>query len=85
MDDLFIYKLPDSHTKERNYFFLAINASNREKDVAWVQAHARGHNVQVRDISEATYMLAFQEPKAPEIMNRLTKADLSKVARFTST
>ena len=30
VDDLFIYKLPDPQT-QRTYFFLAINAANRQK------------------------------------------------------
>jgi aminomethyltransferase len=85
VDDLFVYKLPDLQAKDgRPYFFLAINASNREKDVAWVKNHVRGFDVEVKDISEETYMLAFQGPKAPEIMNRLTNTDLGQVARFTA-
>ncbi len=85
VDDLFIYKLPDPQTKgQQEYYFIAINASNREKDVAWLQAHAASFDVVVKDISDETYMLAFQGPKAPEIMNRLTKADLKQVDRFTA-
>lgn len=84
VDDLFIYKLPDPDDAGQIYYFLAINASNREKDVAWLQAHARGFDIEVKDISDETYMLAFQGPKAPEIMNRLTQVDLNKVARFTA-
>jgi aminomethyltransferase len=84
IDDLFVYKLPDPQDKKKIYFFLAINASNREKDVAWAQAHASGYDVTVKDISDETYMLAFQGPKALEIMNRITNADLSKAPRFTA-
>lgn len=85
VDDLFIYKLPDTQAKDsRPYFFLAINASNREKDVSWLMNHSRGFDVELKDISEETYMLAFQGPKAPEIMNRLTSIDLCKMARFTA-
>jgi len=89
VDDLFVYKLPDAPTGaqaggNREYYFLVINASNRDKDVAWIQAHARKFDVTVKDISDETYMLAFQGPKAPEIMDRLTKADLTQVARFTA-
>lgn len=85
VDDLFIYKLPDPQEKVgRDYFFLAINASNREKDIAWVKHHASGFDVEVKDISEETYMLAFQGPQAPKIMNRLTSVDISHVARFTA-
>lgn len=84
VDDLFVYRLPDPEYKERPYFFLAINASNRDKDVAWVKAHAGGFDVIVRDISDETYMLAFQGPKAPEILDRLTQTKLARVARFTA-
>ena len=38
VDDLFVYKMPDEQYGV--YFFIAINASNRQKDVAWLQAHA---------------------------------------------
>ncbi len=85
VDDLFVYKLPDrSDETGRPYFFLALNASNREKDVAWAKAHASEFDVAVRDLSDETYMLAFQGPKAPEILNRLTHVNLDEVPRFTA-
>jgi aminomethyltransferase len=85
VDDLFVYKLPDrSDEAGLPYFFLAINASNREKDVAWAQAHAGDFEVEVRDLSDETYMLAFQGPKAPGILNRLTPVNLDEVPRFTA-
>lgn len=83
VDDLFVYKLPDLKGGGW-YYFLAINASNRDKDVAWVLAHTDGYDVRVKDVSDETYMLAFQGPKAPEIMNRLMIADLDQMARFTA-
>jgi aminomethyltransferase len=80
-----VYKLPDSQAGGGSeYFFLAINASNREKDIAWLKAHASDYDVDVKDISDETYMMAFQGPKAPEIMNSLTHADLNQMARFTA-
>jgi aminomethyltransferase len=84
VDDLFIYRLSDPQVDGQDYYFLAINASNRQKDVAWLNAHAGAFDVTVRDISDETYMLAFQGPKAPEILNRLTEADLDQVSRFTA-
>ncbi|MDX1412886.1 MAG: glycine cleavage system aminomethyltransferase GcvT [Candidatus Promineifilaceae bacterium] len=84
VDDIFIYKLPDPQEYEHPYFFIAINADNREKDVAWAQAQAINFDVTVNDISDETYMLAFQGPKTPEILNRITKIDLSEVPRFTA-
>jgi len=85
VDDLFVYRLPDrSDEAGRPYFFLAANASNRDKDVAWAKAHAAEFDVEVRDLSDETYMLAFQGPKAPEILNRVTHVNLDELPRFTA-
>lgn len=82
VDDVFIYKLADQN--DELYFFIAVNAANRKKDVAWIQAHATDFEVTVRDVSDETYMLAFQGPKVPEILDRLTSKDLAQVERFTA-
>lgn len=85
VDDLFIYKLPDDQANgERPYYFIAINASNRDKDIAWFKAHTAGYDVTVKDISDETYMMAFQGPKAPEILNCLADVNLLDVPRFTA-
>jgi aminomethyltransferase len=84
VDDLFIYRLPDHEYKDSDTFFLAVNAANLGKDYAWVKAHSGNFDVQVKDISDQTYMLAFQGPKAPKVMDRLTNIDLSSVARFSA-
>jgi len=85
VDGLFVYKLPDrSDETGRPYFFLAVNASNRQKDVEWAKAHMNDFDVTVRDLSDETYMLAFQGPQAPAILNRLTHVNLDQVARFTA-
>lgn len=52
VDDLFVYRLPDPEVDSRDYFFLAINAFNREKDVAWLNAHAGSFDAKVRDIAD---------------------------------
>ncbi len=82
VDDLFVYKLP--HDLYGHYFFLAINASNRHKDVAWLKAHMRGFDVTVNDISDETYMMAFQGPMAVAMLNKLADADLEKSKRFSA-
>lgn len=84
VDDVFVYKLPDPDNAERPYFFIAINADNRAKDVTWAKAQAVGFDVTVTDISDETYMLAFQGPKAPEILDRLTEVNLQDVPRFSA-
>lgn len=82
VDDIFIYKLADAAGQV--YFFIAINAGNRHKDVQWATAQAASYDVTVTDISDETYMLAFQGPQAPAILNRLTQANLEAVDRFTA-
>lgn len=84
VDDVFVYKLPNPDGGERPYFFIAINADNLKKDVTWAQAQAIGFDVTVTDISDETYMLAFQGPKAPEILDRLTQVNISEIPRFTA-
>ncbi len=85
VDDLFVYKLPDKKAGDNGfYFFLAVNASNLPKDVAWIKAHAQGFDVEVKDISDETYMMAFQGPKSVDILNSIAEADLEKVERFNA-
>jgi len=77
VDDVFLYRLPDR-------WFIAVNAANLAKDFAWMQAHATGFDINLVDISEETYMMALQGPKAEMILQRLTDADLSAVATRTA-
>lgn len=77
VDDIFLYRLPDR-------WLVAVNASNRAKDLAWLQEQTHGFAVTVTDISDATYMLALQGPKAVSILQRITPTNLSQVATRTS-
>ncbi len=72
VDDIFIYRLPE-------HYAVVVNASNLEKDVKWMQTHTPGFDVKVTNISTETYMLAFQGPKAQEVLQTLCDADLGKV------
>jgi aminomethyltransferase len=79
IDDIFIYR-----HHEGDGYFVCINASNREKDVAWMLEQRAAHpelDVNVRDISDDTGMIAIQGPKAVEIVQRLTDLDLSATDR----
>lgn len=77
VDDIFVYRLPDR-------WFIAVNASNRAKDFAWLEAHTLGYDVALRDISDETCMLALQGPKAEQILQKLVPADLNAVATRTA-
>jgi len=73
VDDIFIYRLPE-------HYFVVVNAANLDKDFKWMQAHTTGFDVKLTNVSEETYMLAFQGPKAQEVLQRLTDVDLGNLA-----
>ncbi len=70
VDDIFIYHLPGR-------YLVVVNASNVDKDFAWMQEHSGNFNVQIENISDATTMLALQGPKAETILDRVTDLDVT--------
>jgi aminomethyltransferase len=80
IDDVIVYR----HPAESSYT-VVVNASNRDKDVAWLAAQrdARpGLKVSVDDTSDETGMIAIQGPKAETILQRLTAFDLAGLGSF---
>ncbi len=71
-DDCLVYR-----SAER--VFIVVNASNAEKDLSHISRHLERFDAQVEDVSESTALLALQGPRAAEILQRLTDADLSVV------
>ena len=76
VDDLIAYKLDDEK------YMLVVNASNREKDVAWMQEHLFG-DVQFEDISDSMAELALQGPNSTAILAKLTDAAALPVGNYT--
>jgi aminomethyltransferase len=56
VDDMIVYRLDDSYR-------LVVNASTRNQDLAWMQAHLDGFDVKLSERSEMA-MLAIQGPHA---------------------
>jgi len=73
VDDIFVYRLPDR-------YFIAINAANAEKDTLWFRYQLGGARATVDNVSEETYMLALQGPRAEAILQQLTPANLGQLA-----
>ncbi|MFZ5470640.1 MAG: glycine cleavage system aminomethyltransferase GcvT [Myxococcota bacterium] len=78
VDDVVAYRFSPEH------IFICVNASNREKDFAWMQKHAK--TVAPQNVSDEWAQLAVQGPKAPSIVGRLAAVDVSGVGtyRFTT-
>jgi aminomethyltransferase len=76
VDDLLVYmRGPDD-------YFLCINAGNIAKDIAWMQEQAKGFNCNVVDRSADYGQLAIQGPRAPEIVQTLTKSALAGIKYY---
>lgn len=72
VDDIFIYRLPEK-------WMIVVNAANREKDFTWLQSFTHGFEVELTDISDETYMLAVQGPKAASILDRMSDSAVNAV------
>ena len=78
LDDLFSYRLADGS------FLTVTNASNHERDSAWLAEHAEGFDVEVRDAAADHAMLALQGPDARAILARRTEEGEAAVRMRTA-
>ncbi|MGV3615874.1 MAG: glycine cleavage system aminomethyltransferase GcvT [Fimbriimonas sp.] len=67
VDDIIVYKISDTEYR------MVVNASNHEKDVAWLRAH-NAEGVQIEDDTDATAMIAVQGPTATETIAKISDA-----------
>lgn len=85
IDDLLVYRLPEDYCSEgEQAFMLVVNASNIDKDWAWINAH-NTFDTELINISDKTGLLAIQGPKATEVLQSLTDVDLSSMKYYTFT
>jgi aminomethyltransferase len=77
VDDVVAYRFSPEH------IFICVNASNREKDFAWMTEHAVG--VKPVDRSDEFGQLAVQGPKAFALVQRLANKPLADVGTYRFT
>ncbi|TAK30850.1 MAG: glycine cleavage system aminomethyltransferase GcvT [Saprospiraceae bacterium] len=83
VDDLLVYRLPQSMADEGEIaFMLVVNASNIEKDWNWIKQH-NTFDCRMINISDETGLLAVQGPKAAEALKSLTDIDLGGMKYYT--
>jgi aminomethyltransferase len=73
VDDVIVHRLGEDE------YLLVINAGTREKDFNWVRGNTRGLDCEVQNLSDDFTQIAIQGPKAVNLLQTLTDADLSKV------
>jgi aminomethyltransferase len=82
LDDVLVTRF-DAETPSREYL-LVVNASNRQKIVAWLETHRPGFDVQIDDETLATGMIAVQGPGAVSLVTPLVTGDAAGLAYYTA-
>jgi aminomethyltransferase len=67
---------------DQEFFLVVFNASNRKKDVSWITEKSKRFNVKLDNISDEVAMFAVQGPKARDIIQKVSKEEVSKIPRF---
>ena len=73
VDDVIVHRLAEDE------YLLVINAGTREKDFNWVRDNTRQFDCAVENLSDDFTQIAIQGPKAVNLLQKLTDADLSAV------
>ena len=76
VDDVFVYKLAADD------FLVCVNAANREKDFAWMQAN-NPHGADLEDQGDQWAQLAIQGPKGVDVTAALTPVDVRSMKRHS--
>ena len=77
VDDLLVYKMAEGD------FFLVINASNIDKDWAWIQQQAEGFDVELCNCSDDYGQLAVQGPEAESVMEEVLNIECKDLTFYT--
>jgi aminomethyltransferase len=73
VDDVIVHRLGEDE------YLLVINAGTREKDFNWVRDNTLQFDCAVENLSDDFTQIAIQGPKAVDVLQKLTDADLSTV------
>lgn len=76
VDDLMAYCFSDEK------IMLVVNASNVDKDFAWLQQQTAGFDIELSNQSNYFSQLAFQGKKAVDVLQTLTNYDLQQMHMF---
>ncbi|MBQ18885.1 MAG: glycine cleavage system protein T [Planctomycetaceae bacterium] len=75
LDDVLVYRFDGE-------YLLVVNASNREKIVAWIQEHSEGYDVEIEDRTGDWAMLAVQGPRSLELASGATDVDVAPMRYY---
>jgi aminomethyltransferase len=76
VDDVIVHRLGEDD------FLLVINAGTREKGINWVRENTKSFDCVVEDLSNAYTQLAIQGPRAVNLLQKLTGAELNGIKNY---
>ena len=82
IDDLIVYRLPEDQCADgERAYMLVVNASNIDKDWAWIEKH-NDYDTRLINISEHTGLLAVQGPEAVAVVQQLTEVNIGDIGFY---
>ncbi len=78
IDDLLVYRINEE------YLLLVVNASNADKDFAWIRGHLGGTEAEVHNTSHGYALMALQGPRSERILQDLTDHMLDRIPYYWS-
>ena len=75
VDDILVYKI------DNNSFLLVVNASNIEKDLAWLNTN-NSFGCEIDNKSNSYSLLAVQGPKSLDLLNKLSDEALNEIEYY---
>lgn len=76
VDDLIVYRIAGDE------FLMVVNASNIDKDWAWVVSHSKAFDVRLTNESDETALVAVQGPRAQELASKVTSTELDAIPYY---
>jgi aminomethyltransferase len=77
VDDLLVYKKADDR------FLLVINAANIDKDIEWIEGHAKNFDVFVADQCDYYGQLAIQGPDSERVVEEVLEIPCKELSFYT--
>ena len=77
VDDLLVYKKADDR------FLLVINAANIDKDIEWIEGHAKDFDVFVADQCDYYGQLAIQGPDSERVVEEVLEIPCKELSFYT--
>ncbi len=81
LDDVLVYRIAEHNGS--SIVSMVVNASNREKILAWLEAHQPSQfGVEIEDLTTTTCMIAVQGPVAIQTVNEHVDSDVSALPYY---